>query len=172
MLSCQSVCSRPHQKTSSKRAFVTKCGIYHNCLKMRMLTMTRISNLCCSVPQMILGDLDGVLTNGLRRVTRTPKIRCMRAISSDSAHWAYSYTYYDRFGTAIWDCDEPIYAGALFILALALADGALFGFTHPEEVSEQRIPPGKMSWYSRGRTRRETDVSSEASQLKGSVKIR
>ncbi|UDD61264.1 hypothetical protein AFCA_008643 [Aspergillus flavus] len=101
---------------------------------------------------MILGDLDGVLTNGLRRATRTPKIRCMRAIS---------------FGTAIWDCDEPIYAGALFILALALADGALFGFTHPEEVFEQRIPPGKMSWYSRGRTRRETDVSSEASQLKG-----
>ncbi|KAB8242334.1 hypothetical protein BDV35DRAFT_396899 [Aspergillus flavus] len=69
------------------------------------------------------------------------------------------------FGTAIWDCDEPIYAGALFILALALADGALFGFTHPEEVFEQRIPPGKMSWYSRGRTRRETDYQKDLRRI-------
>jgi hypothetical protein len=81
----------------------------------------------------------------------------MRTISSDSARSAYSYTYYDRFGTAIWDCDEPIYAGALFILALALADGALFGFTHPEEVFEQRIPPGEnelvLSWKGDARDR-------------------
>lgn len=48
-----------------------------------------------------------------------------------------------RFGTAIWDCDEPIYSGALYLLALALADNALYGFSSPEEVFEQRIPEGQ-----------------------------
>lgn len=48
-----------------------------------------------------------------------------------------------RFGTAIWDCDEPIYSGGLFLLALALADNALYGFSSPEEVFEQRIPEGQ-----------------------------
>ncbi|KAK6810460.1 hypothetical protein RU639_013781 [Aspergillus parasiticus] len=47
------------------------------------------------------------------------------------------------FGTAIWDCNEPIYSGALFLLALALADNALFGFSKPEEIFEQRIPEGE-----------------------------
>ncbi|RHZ54243.1 uncharacterized protein CDV56_106367 [Aspergillus thermomutatus] len=47
------------------------------------------------------------------------------------------------FGTAIWDCDEPIYSGALYLLALALADNALYGFSSPEEVVEQRIPEGE-----------------------------
>lgn len=47
------------------------------------------------------------------------------------------------FGTAIWDCDEPIYSGALYLLALALADDALYGFSSPEEVFEQRIPEGE-----------------------------
>ncbi|KAI9045863.1 uncharacterized protein KD926_007166 [Aspergillus affinis] len=47
------------------------------------------------------------------------------------------------FGTAIWDCDEPIYAGALYLVALALADNALFGFSTPEEFFEQRIPEGE-----------------------------
>ncbi|KAF7134197.1 hypothetical protein CNMCM5793_005925 [Aspergillus hiratsukae] len=47
------------------------------------------------------------------------------------------------FGTAIWDCDEPIYSGALYLLALTLADNALFGFSSPEEVFEQRIPEGE-----------------------------
>ncbi|KAF5857607.1 hypothetical protein ETB97_005536 [Aspergillus alliaceus] len=47
------------------------------------------------------------------------------------------------FGTAIWDCNEPIYSGALHLLALALADNALFGFSNPEEVFEQRIPEGE-----------------------------
>ncbi|KAH8431348.1 uncharacterized protein LDX57_009006 [Aspergillus melleus] len=83
---------------------------------------------------MILGELDGDLIN------------------------AWPYAYHDRFGTAIWDCDEPIYAGALFLLALALADGALFGFTSPEEVFEQRIPPGEnelvLSWKDEARDRR------------------
>ncbi|KAE8357142.1 hypothetical protein BDV27DRAFT_151554 [Aspergillus caelatus] len=48
-----------------------------------------------------------------------------------------------RFGTAIWDCDEPIYSGGLFLLALALADNVLYGFSSPEEVFEQRIPEGQ-----------------------------
>ncbi|KAF5861576.1 hypothetical protein ETB97_012826 [Aspergillus alliaceus] len=47
------------------------------------------------------------------------------------------------FGTAIWDCDEPIYSGALYLLALALAGNALYGFPSPEEVFEQRIPGGQ-----------------------------
>ncbi|KAE8410125.1 hypothetical protein BDV36DRAFT_278758 [Aspergillus pseudocaelatus] len=47
------------------------------------------------------------------------------------------------FGTAIWDCNEPIYSGALHLLALALADNALFGFSRPEEIFEQRIPEGE-----------------------------
>ena len=48
-----------------------------------------------------------------------------------------------RFGTAIWDCNEPIYSGALYLLALALADNALYGFSSSEEVFEQRIPEGQ-----------------------------
>ncbi|GMG35954.1 unnamed protein product [Aspergillus oryzae] len=48
-----------------------------------------------------------------------------------------------RFGTAIWDCDEPIYSGGLFLLALALADNALYGYSSLEEVFEQRIPEGQ-----------------------------
>jgi hypothetical protein len=48
-----------------------------------------------------------------------------------------------RFGTAIWDCDEPIYSGALYLLALALAGNVLYEFTSPEEVFEQRIPEGQ-----------------------------
>lgn len=48
-----------------------------------------------------------------------------------------------RFGTAIWDCDKPIYSGALYLLALALADNALYGFSTPKEVFEQRIPEGQ-----------------------------
>lgn len=45
-----------------------------------------------------------------------------------------------RFGTTIWDCDKSIYSGGLFLLALALADNTLYGFSSPEEVFEQRIP--------------------------------
>ncbi|KAB8208293.1 hypothetical protein BDV34DRAFT_233473 [Aspergillus parasiticus] len=37
------------------------------------------------------------------------------------------------------DCDEPIYSGALYLLALALADNALYRFSSPEEVFGQRI---------------------------------
>ncbi|KAE8413581.1 hypothetical protein BDV36DRAFT_286872 [Aspergillus pseudocaelatus] len=41
------------------------------------------------------------------------------------------------------DCDKPIYSGGLFLLALALADNVLYGFSSPEEVFEQRIPEGQ-----------------------------
>ncbi|PTU20531.1 hypothetical protein P175DRAFT_0531869 [Aspergillus ochraceoroseus IBT 24754] len=46
------------------------------------------------------------------------------------------------FGTALWECDEPIYSGALYLVALALADKALFGFSTPEEFFERRISRG------------------------------
>ena len=48
-----------------------------------------------------------------------------------------------RFGTAIWDCNEPIYSGALYLLALALADNALYRFSSFKEVFKQRIPEGQ-----------------------------
>ncbi|KAE8380696.1 hypothetical protein BDV26DRAFT_302608 [Aspergillus bertholletiae] len=47
------------------------------------------------------------------------------------------------FGTVIWDCDEPIYSGALYLLALALADNTLYGFIFSEKVFKQRIPEGQ-----------------------------
>ena len=50
---------------------------------------------------------------------------------------------FDRFGTAIWDCDEPMYSGAIYLLALALVDGALFHFKSAKDVFEQRIPEGE-----------------------------
>ncbi|KAK9580195.1 hypothetical protein V6Z90_008222 [Aspergillus fumigatus] len=46
-------------------------------------------------------------------------------------------------GAAIWDCDEPLYAGALLLLALAIADGALFGYSSAADFFEQVIPPGR-----------------------------
>lgn len=48
-----------------------------------------------------------------------------------------------RFGTVIWDCDEPIYSGALYLLALALADNALYAFSSLKEVFKQRILEGQ-----------------------------
>ncbi|PYH76431.1 hypothetical protein BO82DRAFT_347115 [Aspergillus uvarum CBS 121591] len=61
------------------------------------------------------------------------------------------------FGTALWECDEPIYSGALYLVALALADKALFGFTTPEEFFEQRIPEGQnelvLRWNDEARNR-------------------
>ncbi|CRG90181.1 hypothetical protein PISL3812_07224 [Talaromyces islandicus] len=49
----------------------------------------------------------------------------------------------NSFGTAIWDCNELTYPGALHLLALALADNALFVFSKPEESFKQRIPEGE-----------------------------
>ncbi|PYH76412.1 hypothetical protein BO82DRAFT_321834 [Aspergillus uvarum CBS 121591] len=61
------------------------------------------------------------------------------------------------FGTALWECDEPIYSGALYLVALALADNALFGFSTPEEFFEQRIPEGQnelvLRWNDEARDR-------------------
>ncbi|KAI2844070.1 hypothetical protein CBS12448_9977 [Aspergillus niger] len=61
------------------------------------------------------------------------------------------------FGTAIWDCDEPIYSGALYLLGMALADNALFGFSSAAEVFEQRIPEGEdelvLRWNDEARDR-------------------
>ncbi|KAF4227251.1 hypothetical protein CNMCM8980_005978 [Aspergillus fumigatiaffinis] len=46
-------------------------------------------------------------------------------------------------GAAIWDCDEPLYAGALLLLALAIADGALWGYSSAADFFEQVIPAGR-----------------------------
>ncbi|EAW09702.1 uncharacterized protein ACLA_039170 [Aspergillus clavatus NRRL 1] len=55
------------------------------------------------------------------------------------------------------ELDGDLTNGALYILALALADGALWGFTYPEEVFEQRIPEGEnelvLSWKDEARDR-------------------
>jgi hypothetical protein len=48
-----------------------------------------------------------------------------------------------RLGAAIWDCDEPLYAGALLLLALAIADGALWGYSSAADFFEQVIPAGR-----------------------------
>ncbi|RHZ53912.1 uncharacterized protein CDV56_104401 [Aspergillus thermomutatus] len=59
-------------------------------------------------------------------------------------HWVKNNIDPDNtaLGAAIWDCDEPLYAGALFLLALAIADGALFGYSSAADFFEQVIPPG------------------------------
>ncbi|KAL4869119.1 hypothetical protein BDV12DRAFT_208701 [Aspergillus spectabilis] len=88
---------------------------------------------------------------------------------TDDAPWKMGYRVDQRwvknnrdpeniqFGTAIWDCDEPLYAGALYLLAMALSDNALFGFSSSEEIFEQRIPEGQdelvLRWKEEARSR-------------------
>jgi hypothetical protein len=48
-----------------------------------------------------------------------------------------------RFGIPIWDQDTPTFAGALHLLALALADNAIFGYSSADEIWQQSIPPGE-----------------------------
>ncbi|KAB8226190.1 hypothetical protein BDV33DRAFT_229259 [Aspergillus novoparasiticus] len=47
------------------------------------------------------------------------------------------------FRASIWDCDEPIYTGGSYLLALALYDNVLDGFSSAKDVFEQRIPEGQ-----------------------------
>ncbi|PYH99229.1 hypothetical protein BO71DRAFT_415712 [Aspergillus ellipticus CBS 707.79] len=61
------------------------------------------------------------------------------------------------FSTAIWDCDEPIYSGVLYLLGMALTDNTLFRFSSTAEVFEQRIPEGEdeliLRWNNEARDR-------------------
>ena len=110
--------------------------------------IVRILNLYYFVMSMTLEKLDGGMTSSSLKIIKTLRIQCMAALYlaitfMDCECLRILISKFIRFGTAIWDCNEPIYSGALYLLALALADNALYGFSSSEEVFEQRIPEGQ-----------------------------
>ncbi|KAL4982106.1 hypothetical protein BDW68DRAFT_192433 [Aspergillus falconensis] len=54
---------------------------------------------------------------------------------------AYTPSAKDKFTKGLHYKDTPIFAGILHLLALALADNAIFGYSSADKIWQQRIPP-------------------------------
>ncbi|KAB8208175.1 hypothetical protein BDV34DRAFT_233690 [Aspergillus parasiticus] len=53
------------------------------------------------------------------------------------------FSHHSEYLTFIWDCDEPIYTGGSYLLALVIHGNALDRFSSAKDVFEQRIPEGQ-----------------------------
>ncbi|KAL2782864.1 hypothetical protein BJX66DRAFT_330974 [Aspergillus keveii] len=52
---------------------------------------------------------------------------------------------YHLFSIPIWDQDTPTFTSALYLLALALSNNALLGYSSADDIWEQRIPPASIT---------------------------